>query len=136
MMMRIGPSAWPQGAAASALSRPEPGFRLRARQAAVGTAAVPVSGGLWALGATLPSPRDVLARRRGRAMLSGLGELQRALLAGQPESGALQSLAGLVEGEDGEDPEMAEAMQALALRARIELARRGVEREAAAPTSR
>lgn len=136
MMMRIGANTWPQGAPAAAAPRPESGFRLRPRQAVAPAAGVSLPGGLLALGAAMSSPRDVLARRRGRAMLSGLGELQRAILAGAPDAGALHGLAGLVEGEDGDDPEMAEAMRALALRARIELARRGVERNEAVTTSR
>ena len=91
------------------------GGRLPAGATARGDAAsnISVAGGLLGLGAVLPSPRDVLARRRGRALLGGLGALQRALLAGEPDAAALHGLAGLVEGEDGDDPGMAEAMRAL-----------------------
>ena len=122
MMMRVGSNGWPQAPTGTA-PRAESGFRLRPRQATVATGGVGTAAGLLALGAAMPSPRDMLARRRGRAMLGGLGALQRALLAGEPDAAALRGLAGLVEGEDGEDPAMAEAMRALALRARIELLR-------------
>ena len=135
-MMRVGANAWPAGPAAQAMPRPEQGFRLRPQAAAVAASAVARPGGLLSLGAVMPSPRDALARRRGRAMLGGLDALQRALLGGGPEGPALRSLAGLVEGEEGDDPEIADAMRALALRARIELARRGMERGESVTASR
>lgn len=120
--MRIGPNGWPP-ASTGVAQKPQAGFGLRPRAAVAAAGGVAVAGGMMGLGGIMPSPRDVLARRRGRALLGGLGALQRAMLAGRTDDEALRGLAGLVEGEDGEDPEMAEAMRALALRARIELAR-------------
>ena len=72
----------------------------------------------------------MLARRRGRAMLGGLQALQSGLLGGTVDPAAMRALSGLLEGEDGEDAELADAMRALALRARIELLRRGLSRPA------
>ena len=122
MMLRVGPANWPPRMT-PVPARSEAGFRLPPSPAALATAAVARPEGLLPLGGAMPTPRDVLARRRGRALLGGLGALQRALLAGKADAGALRSLAGLVDGEDGDDPDIADAMRALALRARIELAR-------------
>lgn len=118
----MGSGGWPQRPAGMA-ARPQAGFGLPSRPTVAAATGPAAPGGLLALGPIMASPRDVLARRRGRALLGGLGALQRALLAGRPDDEARRSLAGLVDGEDGDDPEMAEAMRALALRARIELAR-------------
>jgi hypothetical protein len=50
------------------------------------------------------------------------------MLAGADNPDVMRGLAGLLEGENGDDPELADALRALALRARIELARRGIQR--------
>lgn len=133
--MRIGPMAWALPAAGTA-ARPEQGFRVAAKPASMPAASVSLPGGLLALGAAMPSARDALARRRGRALLGGLAELQRGLLDGRTAPATLERLAGLVEGEDGDDPAIADAMQALALRARIELLRHGLDqgRQAITPS--
>jgi len=128
MLMRIGAGGYPHTMAPGPAGRSEPGFRLQPRQAAAAASPVSSPGGLLALGATMASPRDGLARRRGRALLGGLDALQRAMLGGGDAAAALHGLAGLVEGEDGDDPDLAEAMRGLALRARIELVRRGMDR--------
>ena len=135
--MRIGANGWPQATTAQSAPRPDQAFRLRPRAAA--TAACPAAAlpaGLLALNANMPSARDAVARRRGRAMLGGLDTLQRAMLGGGPEGPALRSLAGLVDGEDGEDAEIAEALRALALRARIELVRRERDQDRSVTTPR
>ncbi len=106
------------------------GYRAPPAPAAGATASVAAVVGAEAsvlLGA-IASPRDQLARRRGRAMLRGLDALQRDMLAGTANADVMRGLAGLLDGEDGEDPELTEALRALALRARIELVRRGIRR--------
>jgi hypothetical protein len=49
------------------------------------------------------------------------------LLEGRADPARLQELARLTEGEKPADPGLAEAVEAIALRARLELARRGIE---------
>ena len=107
---------------------PAGGFRIPERASAIAPAALPATEAAGLLVA-IASPRDHLARRRGRALLRGLDDLQRDLLAGTANPDVMRGLAGLLEGEDGDDPELAESLRALALRARIELARRGILRD-------
>ena len=128
MEMRIRPShaLRPQAAAGGGAAGVQ-GFRLPASQARAPAAALTSAGATALVGAML-SARDQVAQRRGRALLGGLASLQRELLGGAPDAAAMQRLAGLLEGENGEDPALAEAMAAVALRARIELLRRGVTR--------
>jgi hypothetical protein len=83
-------------------------------------ASLPMAG----IGAAMPSMRDMAARRRAGALLGGLTALQREMLGGTPDSAVLARLPDLLDGEDGEDPALAELLQGLALRARIELLRR------------
>ena len=65
--------------------------------------------------------RAPAARRAGRALLGALSALQAALLAGQGEAGALEGLRDLLGAmPPAEDPVLA----TIALRCRIELARR------------
>jgi len=52
---------------------------------------------------------------------------QLELLEGRADPARLQELARLTEGEKPADPGLAEAVEAIALRARLELARRGIE---------
>jgi hypothetical protein len=71
--------------------------------------------------------RDARAFRRGEDMLRELKALQLELLEGRADPARLQELARLTEGEKPADPGLAEAVEAIALRARLELARRGIE---------
>lgn len=82
---------------------------------------VAVAAPLLAVGAT---PRDMAARRRAGALLAGLSAMQRGLLGGQVDAAELARLRDLLEGEEGDDPALAEALRAIALRARIEWERR------------
>jgi hypothetical protein len=69
---------------------------------------------------------DRAARRRGRDLLDELARLQRDLLAGGATSARLKRLAALLEGlPTPADPGLGEALAAVALRARVELARYG-----------
>ncbi|HYZ33746.1 MAG TPA: flagellar assembly protein FliX, partial [Crenalkalicoccus sp.] len=54
-----------------------------------------------------------------------LGGLQAELLGGTPDPDRLARLAALQDGEEGCDPGLREAVRGLALRAAVELARRG-----------
>jgi len=144
MDMRIRPNSWarpaslatPAGGQVGAGQGAAAGFRLPASQAGAASATAQAGPSAAAgLVGSVASPRDQLARRRGRALLGGLSSLQRELLGGAADSAAMQRLAGLLEGEDGEDPELAQAMQDVALRARIELLRRGISRGGEPDTS-
>ncbi len=69
--------------------------------------------------------RDPAARRAGEALLGALSALQRALLAGGGEAAVLARLRALLaDMPPAEDPALAAALAAIALRCRIELARR------------
>ncbi|WP_135470122.1 flagellar assembly protein FliX [Crenalkalicoccus roseus] len=101
-----------------------------AAQAAYGaTGVAALSGaGLLALQAMEdPAARDAAARRRAEAMLDELRDLQLGLLDGAAEMGRLRRLAALRVGEDGADPALREVVQGIALRAAVELARRGFD---------
>jgi hypothetical protein len=70
--------------------------------------------------------RDRAARRRGFDLLSELAALQRDLLGGGLTGERLERLAGLAEQiPDAADPGLREAVAAIALRARVEVARYG-----------
>jgi hypothetical protein len=56
-----------------------------------------------------------------------LKALQLELLEGRADPARLQELIRLTQGEKPADPGLAEALEAIALRARLELARRGME---------
>jgi hypothetical protein len=60
-------------------------------------------------------------------MLRELKALQLELLEGRADPARLQELIRLTQGEIPADPGLAEALEAIALRARLELARRGME---------
>jgi len=93
-------------------------------EAAEGPAAASAIG-LLALQESAPAAeRDARARRRGEAMLEELAALQRDLLAGRADAARLHRLAGLAAGEAAADPALRAAVDAIALRVRIELARR------------
>jgi Class II flagellar assembly regulator len=69
--------------------------------------------------------RDAAARRRAASILEELQGLQAELLGGRSDPARLARLAALQSGEEGADPGLRKAVRAIALRARIELARRG-----------
>jgi len=122
--------------AAGQAAPPAGGFRVPERASAIAPAAMPGIEVAAGLVAAIASPRDHMARRRGRALLRGLDDLQRDLLAGTANPDVMRGLSGLLKGEDGDDPELADTLRALALRARIELARRGIQRGDEADESR
>lgn len=128
-----------RGVGAGAASRGAKGPRAGAGGFSLGTApdasapagaqgvAGPSAVGLLALQETAPAAeRDARARRRGEAILRELAALQLDLLSGRIDPARLQALAGLAEGEAAADPVLAESVAAIALRARIELARLGM----------
>ena len=107
------------------------GFSLTATAdgaaAAAAQAAAPASAaGLLAVQeAGPPAERDARAHRRGLAMLEALDSLQADLLAGRIHAARLDELAALAEGEAAADPALSAALDAITLRVRVELARRG-----------
>ncbi len=71
--------------------------------------------------------RDRRARKHGRAMLDALARLQLALLGGDADAEAVRCLSALArQPADAADPALREMLGAIALRAGIELARRGL----------
>ncbi len=117
--MRLAGAPWPRAGAA-----PAEGFRVPAPAAPGTMARAAAMAPISALSATMPSARDVAARRRATGLLNGLSALQREMLGARHDAAALAKLPGLVDGEDGEDPALVELLQAMALRARIEMLRR------------
>jgi hypothetical protein len=69
--------------------------------------------------------RDQAARRRAESILKELQGLQRDLLHDGPDMKRLERLAAYETGEAGADPLLRDAVEAIVLRARVELARRG-----------
>jgi Class II flagellar assembly regulator len=96
-----------------------------ARTAAAGAVA-PLALGMLALQErSTDAERDAAARRRADSLLEELQALQAELLTGRAEPGRLARLAALEGGEEGADPALREVVQAVVLRARVEMARRG-----------
>lgn len=110
--------------------------RASASAARLATAAAP--GALLAIQEAAGAPsslasaaeeRDRRARRRGAALIEALRDLQLALLQGaEGDVARLADLAALAEGEVAADPVLREAIAAIVLRARVELARRAAGR--------
>ncbi len=69
--------------------------------------------------------RDREGRRRADSLLEDLAGLQREMLGGTADPARLTRLAALAQGEAGADPALREVVEAITLRAAIELARRG-----------
>jgi hypothetical protein len=70
--------------------------------------------------------QDREARRHGHSLLAALAAVQRALLADAPGAEALDALAGLAAAAPAAaDPRLRAVLDAISLRARVELARRG-----------
>lgn len=68
--------------------------------------------------------QDRAARRHGRALVAALGQLQLGLLDGADDPAVLQRLADLAASvPPAATPGLAEVLQAVVLRARVELAR-------------
>lgn len=97
---------------------------------------VTIAPSLLALQETVAAgERDARARRRAEAMLEGLAELQRGLLAGRLPRARLEALAALAaEAEVAADPRLAAIAAEIGVRAAVELAR--LEVAAAAPRRR
>jgi len=73
-----------------------------------------------------PAERDRTVHRRGQALLGALGRLQRLLLEDGDQTDALEQIRSLAEAMPAAaDPGLADAVDLIVLRARIELARRG-----------
>jgi hypothetical protein len=137
------------GPAQAARTRPRSGgaaFVLAPEtpEAEAGAAGEPVAGGIAAAGVSglaallalqeseAASARDRAARRHGQALLEDLAALQRGLLAGLLGPGGVDPalpgrLAALAEQvPEAADPALAAIISAIAVRARVELARLGL----------
>ncbi|WP_424812747.1 flagellar assembly protein FliX [Roseococcus sp. YIM B11640] len=131
MLTPIKPGALGSPAGGARRAAGATGFRLptgqgegRAESAGAAEAAG-LSGALLGLqSGWTDAERDDAARRRGNAALEELSALQLALLSGRADPARLRRLAQLAEGEAGADPSLREVLQAISLRARIELMRR------------
>ncbi len=110
------------------------GFRVgsgadeaREANASTGVSAATAIGLLQVQELAPAGERNARAFRRGEDMLRELKALQLELLEGRADPARLQELIRLTQGEKPADPGLAEALEAIALRARLELARRGME---------
>ena len=71
-----------------------------------------------------PLARDNAARKRGKAMIAALSDLQRAMLAQDDPSLTLRSLSELAaDHPDAADPALAAVLRSVVLRARVEVAK-------------
>jgi hypothetical protein len=74
-----------------------------------------------------PAARDRRARQHGQALLQALARLQAALIGGGDEVACLHHLTAVTKGyAAAADPGLAAIIQALSLRAQVELARRSL----------
>jgi hypothetical protein len=110
------------------------GFRVgggadeaREANASTGVSAATAIGLLQVQELAPAGERNARAFRRGEDMLRELKALQLELLEGRADPARLQELIRLTQGEKPADPGLTEALEAIALRARLELARRGME---------
>ncbi len=138
--MQIGPTATihateaarPAGASASGASFRLPAEPAGAAGAAAATAPARGLDALLALQETAASTgdaatRDREARRHGRDLLEALAALQRALLSGDAGEATLGRLGALLRSmPDAADPALGAVLRSVALRVRLELARRGL----------
>ncbi|MFT8245682.1 flagellar assembly protein FliX [Roseomonas sp. BN140053] len=104
------------------------GFRLPGGTEETGSSATVTAASPLGLLAVQEEPDDPRARnrraaRRATALLDELAGLQAEMLGGRPDPARLERLAALAEGEGAIDPALAEVLEGVALRARIEAAR-------------
>jgi hypothetical protein len=118
---RPGPGA--SGARSGSFRLPDSGSTERAPAAAPVTGAMPLLAVQEAGDAT---ERDRRARRRGEAMLADLSALQLAVLDGQDPGPILGRLEALAAGEAAADPRLADILDEIRLRAKVEAARRNI----------
>ncbi len=126
---RVASPAVPSGGARRAAGSSSFAVAPGATDAAAGPAAASATAaldGMLLLQQMEDGPtRDRQARRHGRAMLEGLAELQRALLDGSLDPATMERLAALVEQcPEAAEPGLRAAINGIALRVRVELARR------------
>jgi hypothetical protein len=138
-MMRAGGGIGGIGTAGSGAARPARrgsgagGFRVETGSAAAPATAPTAACGVESLLVLQAAPASMRPEAelsaRAEVILDGLGALQRGMLGveGGAERPALQRIAQDLEGLAGAatDPVLAEMLAAVALRAEIELARRG-----------
>ncbi len=115
----------------SAGRQTQAGFRLPAASEALPGSRTSAPAGLEGMLALqereADAARDRGARRHGQSLLRELAALQRALLDGGGDAACLQRLAALGRATpDAADPGLAAIVRSLAVRAAVELARRGL----------
>jgi hypothetical protein len=121
----VGAPPAPARVGAGGFSVEVPAQRASATPPASGVLALDGMLALQEAGAEIVQDRE--ARRHGQALLKGLAALQHALLAGENQAAALQTLAALAANcPQAAHPGLAGVVQALALRAQVELARRNL----------
>lgn len=104
-----------------------PAGQAEATEAGAPAAEVSLGGVLALQEAQSGAVADREARRHGQDILTELARLQRALLAGSDDPRILERLADLVENQPpASDPRLRAALDAVRLRARVELARREI----------
>jgi hypothetical protein len=114
-----------------AAGRARPGFALpEGREAPAEATAVAATGtvGLGLLAVQEGgdrAARDQMARARAESILQELQALQHGLLQDEADMKGLERLAAYQTGEAGADPLLRDAVEAIVLRAKVELARRG-----------
>jgi hypothetical protein len=123
---RVAPAPpTPARAGSTGFSVETPAPRASAAPPASGVLALEGMLALQETGAEIVRDRE--ARRHGQALLKGLAALQHALLAGGDQGAALETLAALAGTcPEAVHPGLAGVVQALALRAQVELARRNL----------
>lgn len=125
MIGPLGPAAGLAGSGRTA--RRGAGFALPGTPGAAAASAAASTGGIGALFGLQeelsPRERDDAAQRRGQALLEEMDGLRRDLLRGAIPHARLARIALLSDGESGADPELRAAMEALSLRAQVEMAR-------------
>jgi hypothetical protein len=125
-------------AAARGPTRSAGGFSVRGADSGGAVAGTAAASATAAVGLSLLAAqedgggragRDAEAQRRADSILDELQGLQADLLGGRADPARLARLAALGTGEEGADPGLRDTVRAVALRARIELARRGLDAE-------
>jgi hypothetical protein len=109
----------------SRFSVDESGTPVASATHASATASLGLDGMLTLQAVDERDERDRAARRRGFALLSGLTNLQRAMLAGADSTSVLRVLEEISEEPvAADDPRLEAILKAVVLRSRVELARR------------
>ncbi|MBP0492750.1 flagellar assembly protein FliX [Pararoseomonas indoligenes] len=133
-MVGIGGVGWAAGSqrpraaarAGGAFRLPDAALSASEARESGPTASVAAVGFLVVQATDEAAERDRRGAARARDLLKELSAMQAGLLRGVADPDGLARLAALAEGESPDDPMLADALAGIALRARVELARRGI----------